>query len=186
MSCKQNEQWMMDALEGGLATGDRQRLLAHLETCADCRGEWEALNTLEHMLANPPLVHPAPGFVSRFEARLARYEAQRRTLVGGLILLGAAAALCLLAVPSLLNGRNVLEAHGAFLGSAYDLLSYGVLLSYKLVSALWLTLDALARSVDIPLVNLLTYAVGVVLAAVAVRRAMVSQRVPVQRGKNSH
>jgi hypothetical protein len=186
MCCEQNERWMMEALEGGLATRDRQRLMAHLETCAGCRVEWEALNALEKVLAHPPMASPAPGFASRVEARLVHYEAQRRTLVGGLILLGAAAALCLMAVPSLLNGRNVLEAYGAFLGGAYGLLSYGVLLSFRLVSALWLTLDALAQSVDIPLVNLLTYAVGAVLAAIAMRRAVVSQRVPVQRGKNGH
>jgi predicted anti-sigma-YlaC factor YlaD len=186
MRCEQNEWWMMEALEGGLATRDRRQLVAHLETCADCRVEWDALNALERLLARPPMASPAPGFASRVEARLVRYEAQRRTLVGGLILLGAAAALCLLAIPSLLNGRNVLEAYGAFLGGAYDLLSYGVLLSYKLVSVLWLILDALAQSVDIPLVNLLTYAVGAVLAAVAMRRAMVSQRLPVQREENGH
>jgi predicted anti-sigma-YlaC factor YlaD len=184
MRCEQNERWMMEALEGELATRDHRRLMAHLETCAGCRVEWEALNALEQMLVCPPMASPAPGFASRVEARLVRYEAQRRTLVGGLILLGAAAALCLMAVPSLLNGRNVLEAYGAFLGSAYDLLSYGVLLSFRLVSALWLTLDALAQSVDVPLVNLLTYAVGAALAAVAMRRAVVSQRVSMQTGKN--
>jgi predicted anti-sigma-YlaC factor YlaD len=184
MSCEQSELWMMDALDGVLAASDRQRLAAHLETCLRCRADWDALNALEQMLAAPPMVRPAPGFADRVEARLARFEAQRRTLVGGLILLAAATALCLLAVPSLLNGRNPIEAYGAFLQSVYELLGYVVLLSVKLVSALWLTLDALAESADIPLLNLLTYAAGIVLAVVAWRRSLTSQRRTTQPVRN--
>ena len=186
MSCGKSAKWMMDALDGTLATTDGQRLMAHLETCRECRAQWEALSALESVLASPPMLFPAPGFVGRFEAHLARCEAQRRTLVGGLILLGAAAALCLLAVPSLLNGRGPIEAYGEFLRTAYNLLGHGLLLGYNLLSALWLTLDALAKGVDIPLVNLLTYAAGAVLAVGAWRRALTSQRVPVRTGRESH
>lgn len=176
MSCKKSESWMMLAVDGALAAFDQQRLMAHLETCPRCNADWQALNTLERMLTRPPMTLPAPGFPARVEARLDRFEAQRRTLVGGLILLGAATALCLLAVPSLLNGRNPLEAYGAFLGRTFELLGYGVMLSYTLGSVLWLTLNSLARSVNVPLVNLLTYAAGTVLAVAAWRRALVSPR----------
>lgn len=186
MSCGKSAKWMMDALDGTLEATHSQRLTAHLETCRECRLRWEALNALEVRLASPQMLFPAPGFVERFETRLVRYETQRRTLVGGLILLGAAAALCLLAVPSLLNGRGPVEAYSAFLRTAYDLLSHGLLLSYKLTAALWLTIDALARSVDVPLVNLLTYAAGAVLAVAAWRRALISQRVPVRTRGESH
>jgi len=167
---------MMDALDGVLAAADQQRFMAHLEMCADCRADWETLSALEGLLASPPMQFPAQGFPGRVDARIVRFESQRRTFVGGLILLGAAAALCLLAVPSLLNGRSPIEAYGALLQTLYDLLVYGAFLSYKLVSALLLTLDALAESVDVPLVNVLTYAVGIVLAVVAWHRALVSQR----------
>jgi predicted anti-sigma-YlaC factor YlaD len=186
MSCKQSELWMMDALDGALVVPDRQRLAAHLEVCPRCRAEWEALNALEQMLTDPPMVLPAPGFAKRVEARLDRFEAQRRTLVGGLILLAAAMALCLLAVPSLLDGRNPIQAYGAFLRSAYELFGYGVLLSHKVLSALWLTLDALAKSVDVPLLNLLSYAAGAFLAAVAWRRALLRQPGTGQTMRNGH
>ena len=184
MGCGQIETWMMDALDGALAASDRQRLMAHLETCVDCRVDWETLSVLERLLASPPIQRPAPGFPGRVDARIERFESQRRTLVGGLILLGAAAALCLLAVPSLLNGRDPIEAYGAFLGTMYDIVSYGAFLSYKLLSALWLVFDALAGSVDLPLVNLLTYVVGAVLAVVAWRRALTSQRIRAGTGPN--
>jgi hypothetical protein len=57
-------------------------------------------------------------------------------------------------------------------------------LGYKLVAALWLTLDALARSVDIPLMNLLTYAGAAVLAGLAGRRALAAQRLAMQTRLN--
>jgi hypothetical protein len=63
-------------------------------------------------------------------------------------------------------------------------LRHGALLSYKLFYALWLTLDALSGSVDVPLLNLLTYAAGAVLAMAAWRRALISQRLPIQTGRN--
>jgi predicted anti-sigma-YlaC factor YlaD len=186
MSCEQSELWMMDALDGVLAAAERQQLMAHLATCARCRVEWDGLDALERMLANPPTVFPAPGFAGRVEARLDRFETQRRTLMGGLILLAAATALCLLAVPSLLNGRNPIQAYGAFLSGVYEVLSYVVLLGYKLFSALWLILDALSRSVDVPLLNLIMYAAGTTLAVAAWRRTLTAQRQATQTIQNGH
>jgi hypothetical protein len=121
------------------------------------------------------MAFPEPGFTERVEARVDQFEVQRRTLMGGLILVGAAMALCLLAVPPLLDGRNPIQAYGAFLRGAFEMFGYGMLLSYKLLSALWLALDALAASVDAPLVNLLTYAVAAILALAAWRRSLASR-----------
>ena len=186
MSCRESKSWMMDAFDGTLAASNQRQLMAHLETCADCRAEWKGLNALEQMLANPSMALPAPDFVDRVEARLDRFEAQRRTLVGGLILLGAAAALCLLAVPSLLNGRNPIAAYSLFLRDAYELLGHATLLSYKLTSALWLALEAVARSADVSLLSVLTYAVGTMLAVASWRRRLISQRASMQMGRNGY
>jgi predicted anti-sigma-YlaC factor YlaD len=177
---------MMDALDGALTAPDRQQLKAHMESCAQCRVEWDALNTLDRMLTVSPMMHPTAGFADRVEARLDRFEAQRRTLLGGLILLGAAAALCLLAVPSLLNGRNPIEAYGTFLRNAYELAGYVALVSYKLASALWFTLDTLARSADVPLLNLLTLVAGTILAVAAWRRSIAPQQRLTQTIRNGH
>lgn len=184
MRCTKSELWMLEAVDGTLPTPDREQLMVHLDGCAECRAIWQTLTAVEKMLVSPPSRSPAPGFAQRVEARLDRFEAQRRTLVGGLILLGAATALCLLAVPSLLNGRNPLEAYGLFLQRTYAILGYGLVLGYKLVAALWLTLDVLARSVDIPLMNLLTYIGAAVLAGIAGRRALAAQRLAVQSRLN--
>jgi predicted anti-sigma-YlaC factor YlaD len=176
----------MDALDGTLAAPDRQRLMAHLDTCPQCRADWEALSALEQLLSRPRVVQPAPGFAIRVEARLTRIENQRRTLVGGLILLGAAVVFSLLALPSLLNGRNPIEAYVAFLSDTYGLLGYGLSLSYQLASTLWIILSALSSSVDISLANLLTYGAAIALAMIAWRRALISQTTRVQPMHNGH
>lgn len=167
MSCEQVELWMMDALDDVLAPAERQRMLSHLETCPRCSAQWQALNVLENILVKPPLAQPAPGFAGRVDARLDRFEAQRRTLIGGLILIAAAASLCLLAVPSLLNGRSPVQAYGAFLKGTYDFLTYAALVTFKLLSALRLTLESLAKSLDVPLPSLLVYVIGTLMALVA-------------------
>jgi predicted anti-sigma-YlaC factor YlaD len=170
---------MMDALDGVLSDVDQQQLAAHLDTCARCQADWEALQAVERVLAHPAMVAPPAGFAERVQARLVRYESQRRrTLLGGLILLGAAAALCLLALPLLLNGRNLLEAYGVFLLNAYDLFSYTLLLVVRIGSALWLAVDAFSARLGIPVLNLLTYAIGTLLAVAALRRSMASPQPP--------
>ena len=186
MSCKQSEAWMIDAFDGTLTVDDQQQLMAHLQRCPRCRADWEAFGELDKLLTGPPKIFPAPGFANRVEARLDRYEAQRRTLMGGLTLLGAAVALSLLMVPSLLNGLNPLEAYGVFLQSAYRFLGQAVKLSYQLVSALWLVLNALAQSADVSLSNLLMYAIAVVLALLVSGRILLYPATRVRTRQNGH
>lgn len=184
MSCGQSEMWMMEALDGTLAARDHQRLMTHLDLCSDCRADWRALNAIDQMLASQPLVLPEPGFVRRVEVRVERFETQRRTLMGGMILLGSAAALCVLAALLLLNGRNPIEAYGAFLWNSYRLLGHVVSLGYRLVTALWFVLDALSDSVNIPLSNVLSYAAAIALAMIAWRRSLASRHVFVKTEHN--
>jgi anti-sigma factor RsiW len=42
--------WMMGAIDGTLASPERERFADHLGTCPHCRAEWEALNSVERML----------------------------------------------------------------------------------------------------------------------------------------
>ncbi len=186
MSCEQTELWMMDALDATLPAPDQQRLTTHLDTCSHCRSEWRALNAVELMLATSSMASPSPGFVGRFEVRLDRYETQRRTLLGGLILLGAAAALSLVAAVLLLNGRNPIEVYGNFLWDTYRVLGYVATLGHRLLAALWYTLDALSGSVDVPISNLMAYAAAIALAVIAWRRSPPSRRVPIQTPRNGH
>lgn len=68
------EAWILDPK--GLSPQDRQALRAHLESCAHCRqltGKWHAT---EHQLTQQVMVGPAPGFVQRWQMRLAASRAR--------------------------------------------------------------------------------------------------------------
>jgi predicted anti-sigma-YlaC factor YlaD len=186
MNCEKMELWMMEALDATLSAPEQQRFTAHLDRCAHCQAEWRALNAVERMLTNPRMAYPAPGFVARVEARLERYEAQRRTLLGGLILLGAAAVFSLVAALLLLNGRNPIEVYGNFLWDTYQLLGYVARLGTSLLAALWYALEALSSAVDVSLSNLMAYAVAIALAAIAWWRSMTSRRVSIRGMRNGH
>ncbi|HZU86720.1 MAG TPA: zf-HC2 domain-containing protein [Anaerolineaceae bacterium] len=63
------EAWILDP--SGLTPQDRQSLHVHLETCPRCRelsGQWHGA---ERQLSQPVMVGPTPGFVQRWQARLA-------------------------------------------------------------------------------------------------------------------
>jgi anti-sigma factor RsiW len=62
--------WMMEALDGELAAGDRFALDAHLRTCPRCAREWEALLAVESLLRQTPLLWPAADFAQRTLALL--------------------------------------------------------------------------------------------------------------------
>ena len=61
---------------------------AHLKICKKCTALYEANRALHHVV----MAAPAPGFASRFQARLEvrRKAERRRTFLGGLILLFSA------------------------------------------------------------------------------------------------
>jgi anti-sigma factor RsiW len=88
------EKWILDPR--GLSIEDRHALHTHLASCARCRelaGQW---HSAEHQLSQPVLVGPAPGFLRRWQIRLAssRVRSQftvRRVAPALLILLGVVA-----------------------------------------------------------------------------------------------
>jgi len=79
MSCEQCVLYMMDALDGILTAPDYQQLITHLETCSRCCAEWYALHAIEELLANMPLLSPAPGFVGQVISRLDCLEARQHS-----------------------------------------------------------------------------------------------------------
>ena len=128
-------------------------------------------------------IHKAP-FTERAGVWINRFP--KIFTLGGLILLGSAAVLSLVAVLLLLNGRNPIQAYGTFLRDTYNLLIHGLLIGYQLVSTGWLILSALAGSVNVSLANLLVYAAAIILAMIAWRRALVNARVRVPTTRNGH
>ena len=71
------DSWLFDS--ESLAPDEGAALEQHLAGCAECRALSEAWRGVEsRMLASKP-VDPGPGFVSRWQLRLAQAQAKRRT-----------------------------------------------------------------------------------------------------------
>lgn len=95
---------MMDALDGVITFEAKAQLDAHLLTCSDCYADWKAMQFVEDLFADCPVVEAPAGFTQRFQLRLA-HSPQRKKLgtlfilsIGSLILLGTVAIPALLAL----------------------------------------------------------------------------------------
>jgi hypothetical protein len=93
------------------------QLQAHLKECADCRRLADAWQAVDLQLRAAPLAAPQPGFVQRWEARLAadRRQIQRRQtlLVLGFSAFGVItllASLALLAIPLIQSPKALVWA----------------------------------------------------------------------------
>lgn len=111
--CEHHAEWMSLAQDGMLNSTQSHLLHAHLASCAPCRAQWEAMAAVSRLFHAAPMVSPGPGFVTRFEARLAYRKEQRRQGMVWLLLGIGVIALGILALPSLipvlsLTGRMVL------------------------------------------------------------------------------
>lgn len=105
--CEQYIEWMSLAQDGALDRTHMHLLHAHIDACASCRSLWEAMTATSRLFGAAPMVEPRPGFVQRFEARLAYREEQRRRAMIWLMLGIGAIALTLLALPSLWSVLSV-------------------------------------------------------------------------------
>lgn len=57
--------------EDELSPEEKQRVSVHLSTCAQCRGELLLLRRIDDVLAEEPLLEPAPAFTRNVMARVA-------------------------------------------------------------------------------------------------------------------
>ena len=109
--------WMMSlALDGLLDDADRMQFEAHLAQYTDLAALWAEWQNVHIRLDELPHAEPAPGFVSRFEVRLAQQEAlqQRRVLTFSLVLAVLAAFGAVAATVG--TGAYIMAAHGSWLG----------------------------------------------------------------------
>lgn len=75
MTCRQAMQWMDAFLDGeASAEGRRERFAAHLERCAACSGQWNALRLAESALRAPRPVPAPEGLLQDFRRALAAAE----------------------------------------------------------------------------------------------------------------
>ena len=98
MESEQIRRRMMQALDGELDPQGQASLAAHLAGCADCQAAWDDLQAVDRVLREAPMVAPPAGFASRVMARVDRRRRVRRSVLGGLLLLGGTALASLLAL----------------------------------------------------------------------------------------
>jgi hypothetical protein len=152
------------AQDSNLDRAQMRLLNGHIEACPQCRQTWEAMNEVSRLLHAAPLAEPSPGFVQRFEARLAYHLEQRRRVMVWLLMGIGAIALALLALPSLvgvlsLTGRLLLpDATIAYLNGLLDW-------TYLVVTALFEAAGVLIRYVCTGPTAPLCLAIGAVAAS---------------------
>jgi len=90
IKCEQQEQMagqMSMALDGLLGADELQRWQRHLQECAVCQAEWQAMQQVSMLLEQAPQVGPPLGFAIRVERRLNEKIRQRRRAFSGLAVL---------------------------------------------------------------------------------------------------
>ncbi|HTP12111.1 MAG TPA: zf-HC2 domain-containing protein [Bacteroidota bacterium] len=63
-----------DFLQGSFDEADRSAIQTHLQSCPDCRQEYESLSSLWNTVGTLPELKPGPHMRERFNAMLAAYE----------------------------------------------------------------------------------------------------------------
>jgi len=76
------------ALDGMLSPQERAAFEAHLRACPDCQAEWARWRRVDRMLAQAPMLSPAPGFSARVLERVSHRGRRQQRLVRGALLLG--------------------------------------------------------------------------------------------------
>jgi len=186
MECDTYQEQMSLRLDGQLTPDEMGQLDAHVATCAVCRTSLDALRRVDRLLVSVPAVSPAPGFTSRFEARLAARRHRRRAwaglltlMVGTLFLL--VAAMTLVTISGLVLWES-LSADGLLIPVVALVLDLGKALAAAL-KLIWLVLSAMARGTRHPAFVAFSLAgaiLTVIWAQLAAHRALVPNRVAVE------
>jgi predicted anti-sigma-YlaC factor YlaD len=158
---------MMDALDGTLIPADSERLDEHLLLCRECYSEWQALQMVDGLLANAPLLAAPEGFSQRLQARMAHPSWSRAFSTLFALSVGSVVALILIAVPAaavLLGIWTVFNEPASF-SRIMVWLNQLVGVSGSLFSALWTALRLFfAEFASNPLTLLWTLGTALVLA----------------------
>ena len=150
--CEQYTEWMSLAQDGLLSSSHSRLLHAHVALCPECQAQWEAITLVSRMLHSAPMAVPLPGFVARFEGRLARREEKRRQALIWLLLGMGVVALTILALPSL---ASLLRLTG-YLVLPYRFVAY----ARGLLNWTAIVLNSFADAVGVLVRNLVSQPVG--------------------------
>ena len=108
MECQPASALMSQRLDGQLTETEMATLDEHLEACVCCQAEWETLQALDALFAEPAMVPAPANFKGVVMERIRRRDQAKRAITGGIVLiLGAAAIIALLLAPLLALALNV-------------------------------------------------------------------------------
>ena len=85
-------------LDGELSSAQISDLKAHMGICSTCQSALRAMTRTDEVLKSAPTVSPAPGFVTRFQTRLAARRRRRHSWVGVVVLTLTTIAVVLAAI----------------------------------------------------------------------------------------
>jgi anti-sigma factor RsiW len=127
---------MMDALDGELAEVQHAELDVHLQMCASCRREWQALLAVHVLLQQTPALSPAVDFAQRTLARIPNRRMRLGALafIYGLLLLGGLLPIILIVVVATTWGPTLREP--AVLSSVWQTISQAVQVLGTIIGAL--------------------------------------------------
>src|SRR5574341_724978 len=153
MDCDTYREQMSLWLDNQLTQEEIRHIEAHAAACVSCRAALSAWQRVDRLLASVPMASPAPGFTTRFQARLATRRRRRHTWAG-------LATLGLATLALFMGGATLLALSGlAFWESlsASGVLTQGIGLLLDLGKAMavffelaWVILGALAQGVRHP------------------------------------
>jgi uncharacterized membrane protein SirB2 len=156
--------WMMSlALDGLLDEGDRVPFEAHQVQYSDLAALWVEWQGMHSRLDELPHAEPAPGFVERFELRLAQHEAlqQKRVLTFSLV---AAVLVAFGAIAAMVGtGAYILAAHGSWLGEQLHNVVYASVALDAWVDAVVDSLVALASTPQAQALGMMYVIVAIIM-----------------------
>lgn len=156
--------WMMSlALDGLLDDTDRVQFEAHQVQYSELAALWAEWQEMHGRLDELPHAEPAPGFVARFELRLAQQEAlqQRRVLTLSLVVAVLAAFGAIAATVG--TGAYILAAHGSWLGEQLHNLVYASVALDAWADAVVDSLAALASTPQAQALGMMYVVVAIIM-----------------------
>ena len=116
------------ALDDLLDAEEQGRFDALLDRFPALAEEWEEWRAIDVQLASLPRVTPVPGFVNRFEQRLAAQDARQQRWVIGLSLTATLVTMAVVMVTLVSTGAAAFSAQGVWFGEQLHNLAYSLVL----------------------------------------------------------
>ena len=127
------------ALDGLLDADEQARFAALLDRYPELAEEWDTWRALDSRLMETPHAAPAPGFVDRFEQRLAAQEARRQHWVIGLSAAATLVTMALVMVTLVSTGAAAFSAQSVWIGQQLHSLAYALVLADRWLSTAVIT-----------------------------------------------